>query len=194
MMTSSITPCCAAAPLPVLAKGILHPGDAARAVAAGAAGVVVSNHGGRVLDGLPASVEALPAVASALAGRAPVLVRGASPGDVAWGYAGPDGALVVPPRFARAEAFSEGLACVRDAAGRAGYITLSGEWAIPPMWLEEAGAFSGGRAHVKLNEHWGYIDRDGRFVIPPRYLRAQPFSEGLAATAVATPDSPGRSR
>ena len=67
---------CAAAPLPVLAKGILHPGDAARAVAAGAAGVVVSNHGGRVLDGLPASVEALPAVASALAGRAPVLVDG----------------------------------------------------------------------------------------------------------------------
>lgn len=67
---------CAAAPLPVLAKGILHPADAARAVAAGAAGVVVSNHGGRVLDGLPAAIEALPAVVSVLAGRAPVLVDG----------------------------------------------------------------------------------------------------------------------
>lgn len=67
---------CAAAPLPVLAKGILHPADAARAVAAGAAGVVVSNHGGRVLDGLPAGIEALPAVASILGGSAPVLVDG----------------------------------------------------------------------------------------------------------------------
>lgn len=126
--------------------------------------------------------------------RAPVMVRGESQGDVAWGYAGADGALVVPPRFARAEAFSEGLASVRDPAGRAGYITPSGEWAIPPMWLEEAGAFSGGRALVKLNNHWGYLDRDGRFVIPPRYLRAEPFSEGLAVTAVATPDSSRRSR
>lgn len=67
---------CSAAPLPVLAKGILHPADAVRAVEAGAAGVVVSNHGGRVLDGLPASISALPAVAAALGGRVPVLLDG----------------------------------------------------------------------------------------------------------------------
>ncbi|WP_299365008.1 alpha-hydroxy acid oxidase [uncultured Paracoccus sp.] len=67
---------CAAAPLPVMVKGILHPGDAAQAIAAGGAGIVVSNHGGRVLDGLPASIEALPGVAAAVAGRVPVLMDG----------------------------------------------------------------------------------------------------------------------
>ncbi|MBV0892610.1 alpha-hydroxy-acid oxidizing protein [Paracoccus sp. Z118] len=67
---------CASAPLPVLAKGIVHPEDAARAVSAGAAGIVVSNHGGRVLDGLPAAIEALPAVAAALDRAVPVLMDG----------------------------------------------------------------------------------------------------------------------
>lgn len=67
---------CAAAPLPVLVKGVLHPADAAQAIAAGAAGIVVSNHGGRVLDGLPASIEALPAVAAAVARRVPLLLDG----------------------------------------------------------------------------------------------------------------------
>lgn len=67
---------CAASPLPVLVKGILHPDDAAQAIGAGAAGIVVSNHGGRVLDGLPAAIEALPLVAAAVAGRVPVLMDG----------------------------------------------------------------------------------------------------------------------
>lgn len=67
---------CAAAPLPVLVKGILHPGDAAQAITAGAAGIVVSNHGGRVLDGLPASIEALPAVAAAISDQVPLLLDG----------------------------------------------------------------------------------------------------------------------
>ncbi|MAM95049.1 alpha-hydroxy acid oxidase [Parvibaculum sp.] len=62
--------------LPVLLKGILHPADAARAVEAGAAGIVVSNHGGRTLDTLPATIEALPAVVRAVAGRVPVLMDG----------------------------------------------------------------------------------------------------------------------
>lgn len=67
---------CAASPLPVLVKGILHPADAQGAIDAGAAGVVVSNHGGRVLDGLPASIEALPAVAAAIGCRVPLLIDG----------------------------------------------------------------------------------------------------------------------
>ena len=54
--------------LPVLVKGVLHPDDARRAVRAGAAGVVVSNHGGRTLDTLPASLDVLAAVVEALAG------------------------------------------------------------------------------------------------------------------------------
>lgn len=63
-------------PVPVALKGILHPADSVRAVEAGVAAVVVSNHGGRMLDRTPASLDALPAVAAAVAGRVPVLVDG----------------------------------------------------------------------------------------------------------------------
>ena len=63
-------------PLPVLVKGV-HTGEDARlAVEHGAAGVVVSNHGGRQLDGVPATVDLLPEVVDAVAGRAEVLVDG----------------------------------------------------------------------------------------------------------------------
>lgn len=62
--------------LPVVVKGILDPEDAQRALAHGAAGVVVSNHGGRILDALPAAIDALPAVAAAVGARAPVLLDG----------------------------------------------------------------------------------------------------------------------
>jgi 4-hydroxymandelate oxidase len=61
---------------PVLLKGILHPEDAALAVTNGAAGVIVSNHGGRYLDSAPATLDALPAVADRVAGRIPVLMDG----------------------------------------------------------------------------------------------------------------------
>jgi lactate 2-monooxygenase len=60
--------------LPILLKGILHPDDAARAVDAGIDGIVVSNHGGRQVDGSIATIEALPAVADAVAGRIPILL------------------------------------------------------------------------------------------------------------------------
>ena len=53
-------------PLPIIVKGIIHPADATRVADMGLAGVVVSNHGGRTLDGLPASISALPAVRAAL--------------------------------------------------------------------------------------------------------------------------------
>jgi len=62
--------------LPVLLKGIMTPMDAVRAVEEGVAGIIVSNHGGRSLDTLPASIEALPHVAAAVAGRVPVLLDG----------------------------------------------------------------------------------------------------------------------
>ena len=67
---------CSLTALPVVLKGILHPEDAALAVEHGANGIVVSTHGGRQLDGVPASVEALPAVAEAVAGRAEVYLDG----------------------------------------------------------------------------------------------------------------------
>jgi isopentenyl diphosphate isomerase/L-lactate dehydrogenase-like FMN-dependent dehydrogenase len=62
--------------LPILLKGILHPDDARRAVEHGVAGVIVSNHGGRQLDGAVASLDALPAVVEAVAGRIAVLFDG----------------------------------------------------------------------------------------------------------------------
>ena len=62
--------------LPVLVKGILTGHDAEAALAHGADGVIVSNHGGRVLDTVPASADALPEVVTAVAGRVPVLVDG----------------------------------------------------------------------------------------------------------------------
>ena len=61
---------------PLLLKGILHPGEAAEAVARGIDGIIVSNHGGRQLDGAAASLDALPAVVAAVAGRIPVLIDG----------------------------------------------------------------------------------------------------------------------
>ncbi len=62
--------------LPVLVKGILAAEDVPLALDAGVAGIVVSNHGGRQLDGTPASLDALPEVVRAVAGRVPVLVDG----------------------------------------------------------------------------------------------------------------------
>jgi 4-hydroxymandelate oxidase len=62
--------------LPLLVKGILTPEDAELAVSAGVDGIVVSNHGGRQLDGAPAGLTVLPEVVDAVAGRVPVLVDG----------------------------------------------------------------------------------------------------------------------
>jgi isopentenyl diphosphate isomerase/L-lactate dehydrogenase-like FMN-dependent dehydrogenase len=59
--------------LPILLKGILHPDDARRAVEHGVEGVIVSNHGGRQLDGAVAALDALPGVVEAVGDRAVVL-------------------------------------------------------------------------------------------------------------------------
>ncbi len=59
---------------PLALKGILHPEDAARAVSLGLDGVVVSNHGGRQIEALPPSIDALPAVAAEIGRRAAVLL------------------------------------------------------------------------------------------------------------------------
>jgi lactate 2-monooxygenase len=59
--------------LPIVLKGIQHPDDARMAVERGMDGVVVSNHGGRQVDGAVGSLDALPAVVDAVGGRVPVL-------------------------------------------------------------------------------------------------------------------------
>jgi (S)-mandelate dehydrogenase len=58
---------------PLVVKGILHPQDAEKAVALGVDGLVVSNHGGRQIDALPAAIDALPAIAAQVGARATVL-------------------------------------------------------------------------------------------------------------------------
>lgn len=63
-------------PLPLLLKGITHPDDAALARQLGADGVIVSNHGGRVLDTVPATAALLPAIVEQLQGQGAVLVDG----------------------------------------------------------------------------------------------------------------------
>jgi (S)-mandelate dehydrogenase len=60
----------------LLLKGVMHPEDAENAVSAGCDGVIVSNHGGRQLDGELGSFDALPHVVRAIGGKAPVLMDG----------------------------------------------------------------------------------------------------------------------
>jgi L-lactate dehydrogenase (cytochrome) len=73
----------------LIVKGVLHPQDAERAVALGVDGMIVSNHGGRQFEALPASIDALPAIVRAVNGRATVMMdsgmRGG--GDVVRAYA-----------------------------------------------------------------------------------------------------------
>ncbi|AZQ11928.1 alpha-hydroxy acid oxidase [Shewanella khirikhana] len=72
----SIEAVCAATRLPVMLKGVLSPEDALKAKALGIAGVIVSNHGGRVLDGVPGTIECLPAVRAAVGPEMTVLLDG----------------------------------------------------------------------------------------------------------------------
>lgn len=62
--------------LPIFIKGILHPADATKAIDHGADGIIVSNHGGRTLDQLPATRIALPHIVEAVEKKVPVLVDG----------------------------------------------------------------------------------------------------------------------
>jgi 4-hydroxymandelate oxidase len=64
------------AKVPVLLKGVLHPDDARLAIDHGAAGVIVSNHGARQLDTVPATIEALPEIVEAVGDKIEVLIDG----------------------------------------------------------------------------------------------------------------------
>ncbi|MDJ0972307.1 MAG: alpha-hydroxy acid oxidase, partial [Kiloniellales bacterium] len=103
---------------PLIVKGVLHPAEAAEAVARGADGLVVSNHGGRQLDGAASSIEALPGVVAAVEGRAPVLIDGGlrRGGDVVRALAlGATACLIGRPQlWALAVAGEAGVAHVLD--------------------------------------------------------------------------------
>ncbi|MBO4929438.1 MAG: alpha-hydroxy-acid oxidizing protein [Clostridia bacterium] len=62
--------------VPFIIKGVMTVKGALKALEAGAAGIVVSNHGGRVLDSVPATAEVLPAIADAVKGKMTILVDG----------------------------------------------------------------------------------------------------------------------
>ena len=66
--------------LPVIVKGVTRPEDARAAIGAGAAAIQVSNHGGRALDGTPAAITVLPAIADAIKGEVPIIIRTAECG------------------------------------------------------------------------------------------------------------------
>ncbi len=105
--------------LGVLVKGVVRGDDAALAVEHGACAVVVSNHGGRQLDGCVPTAVALPEVAAAVAGRVPVLVDGGvrSGADVVRALAlGADAVMVGRPwLWGLATAGEEGVRAVLDA-------------------------------------------------------------------------------
>jgi 4-hydroxymandelate oxidase len=67
---------CSVAKTAVWLKGVLSPKDAMRALDAGVAGVIVSNHGARHLDSLPTTADALPRIVDELQGRVPIMVDG----------------------------------------------------------------------------------------------------------------------
>ncbi|WP_030437840.1 alpha-hydroxy acid oxidase [Actinoplanes subtropicus] len=112
--------------LPILVKGILDPRDARRAAEIGAAGVVISNHGGRQLDGAPASVTMLPAAVDAVPDTCQVLVDSGfrSGTDILRALAlGADGVLIGRPLLwglaAGGEAGATGVLSVLDTELRA---------------------------------------------------------------------------
>lgn len=100
--------------LPVLIKGIMNPEDAEMAINIGAAGIIVSNHGGRKLDTSPPTIEALPRVVERVANRVPVLLDGGirRGNDVIKALAlGADAVLLGKPiAFALAAAGADGVA------------------------------------------------------------------------------------
>ena len=107
---------------PLVLKGILHPVEAAEAPLRGVDGIIVSNNGGRQLDGVPATLDALPAVAAAVDGRIPVLLDGGvrRGGDVAKALAlGAAACLIARPHlFGLAVAGEDGVARVLDILRR----------------------------------------------------------------------------
>jgi hypothetical protein len=81
-----------------------------------------------------------------------------------WGFMGSTGEFVIPPQFAKAFAFSEGLAAVKSAEGKWGYIGLDGKWVIEPIY-GDVRPFSEGLAPVFSGGQWSVINRQGHEVI-----------------------------
>lgn len=141
----------AATRLPLVLKGVLAPEDAARAAESGVDAVVVSNHGGRQLDGALPGLDALPAVVEAVGGACEVMVDGGVRGgtDVLTALAlGASGVLVGrPPMWGLAAAGEDGVRRVLDllaselgdALGLAGCAGTAGARGLRTVRLPQAG-------------------------------------------------------
>lgn len=109
---------CSHATVPLLLKGIMNPEDAVHAAEVGVTGIIVSNHGGRNLDTLPSTAEALPRVAERVRGKVAILVDGGirRGTDVLKAIAlGADAVLIGRPYlYGLAAAGAEGVARVLD--------------------------------------------------------------------------------
>ncbi|HEY4925559.1 MAG TPA: alpha-hydroxy acid oxidase [Roseiarcus sp.] len=107
---------------PLLLKGVLHPDEASEAVKRGIDGLIVSNHGGRQLDGALATIEALPAIIAAVNGAIPVLLDGGvrRGADVVKALAlGASACLIARPQlWGLAVAGEAGVAHALDILGR----------------------------------------------------------------------------
>src|ERR1700719_2736766 len=101
-------------PGPIVAKGVLTGDDARRAIDFGAAGVVVSNHGGRQLDGVSATLRVLPEIVKAVNGQIEVLMDGGilRGGDIVKALCMGARAVLV------GRAYAYGLGAAREAGGR----------------------------------------------------------------------------
>jgi hypothetical protein len=105
-----------------------------------------------------------------------------------FGYIDTSGVIVIPPQFAAAATFSEGMAAVMKG-DKVGFIDRSGRVTIQPRFELKMGerrlpSFSEGLAPVRLDGRCGFIDSTGRFAIEPRFQSAVEFHGGLALVEV----------
>lgn len=102
------------------------------------------------------------------------------------GYVARTGQMSIPPQFARARPFHEGLASVQPtSANEWGYIDKKGKMVIPPRSIDQeggAGDFHEGLAAMNspVEQMWGFVDKAGEFAIAPTLLIVGRFSDGVA--------------
>ena len=140
---------------PIVVKGVLTAEDAQRSLDEGAAGVIVSNHGGRQLDGVPATLRALPEVVKAVSGRAEVLLDGGirRGGDIAKAISLGARAVLI------GRAYAYGLGAAGTAGVRRAIEILRAD-------LERALALLGCRSVAQLDR--SYLDVPASWANEPR--------------------------
>src|ERR1700733_396100 len=104
-----------------------------------------------------------------------------------YGYINASGSFVIPPQYAEAGPFRDGLAAVAvgDLLHRKyGFIAPSGKFVISPQY-DDVGWFSEGLASITMAHLVGFIDKQGGLIIAPRFDRVIAFHDGVAPVRVA---------